>query len=121
MLAAINDLRSITMNRSYYPNNSGIPTHQQLHAFADASDLAICYAIYLRTETSNGKIHVAFVCGNSKVLPKGTSLKGQLSIPRAELCAAHELAKKVHLTEIDLDINDLLPTKYYSDSEDVLA
>ena len=54
MLTTINDLCSITMNRSYYPNNSGVPTHQQLHAFADASDLAICYAIYLRTKISNG-------------------------------------------------------------------
>ena len=109
------------MDRSYYPINAGLPTHKQLHAFADASDLAICYAIYLRTKTSDGQIHVSFVCGNSKVLPKHTTLKGKLSIPRAELCAAHALAEQVHQTEIDLDIANLLPTQYYSDSEDVLA
>ena len=87
------------MECSYYPANSGTPIHQQLQAFADASDLAICYAIYLRTKTSDGSIHVAFVCGNSKVLPKGTTVKGDLSIPRAELSAAHEMARQIQKTE----------------------
>ena len=37
MIATINDLPNITMDRSYYPAKAGLPTHQQLHAFADAS------------------------------------------------------------------------------------
>ena len=66
--------------RPFYPKGHGGPIHQQLLAFADASDLAWCYVIYLRTITSDNKIHVAFVCGNTKVLPKGVCVKGQLSI-----------------------------------------
>ena len=109
------------MNRSYYPSNRGVPTHQQLHAFADASDLASCYVVYLRTVTSDGGIFVAFVCGSTRVLPKGTVFRGQLSIPRAEMTAAHDLANRMLDIESEIDIPDLEPTKYYTDSRDVLA
>ena len=64
---------------------------------------------------------MAFVCGNTKVLPKGVSVKGQLSIPRAELNAARDLAEKVLEVETELDLPNPHPTIYYSDSEDVLA
>ena len=83
--------------------------------------LAWCYVIYLRTVTSDNTIHVAFICGNNKVLPKGVSVKGQLSIPRAELNAAMDLAKKVLEVENELNMPNLHPTIYYSDSQDVLA
>ena len=92
MIKTCREVQNLTMKRSFYPPNDGTPVHQQLFAFADASDLALCYMVYLRTVTSNGNIHVAFVCGNTKVLLNGTAFKGQLSIPRAELCAAHDLA-----------------------------
>ena len=55
------------------------------------------------------------------MLPKGVSIKGQLSIPRAELNAAVDLAEKVLEVEMELDIADLKPTVFYSDSEDVLS
>ena len=58
---------------------------------------------------------------NVKVLPKGTSVKGQLSIPRAELCTTDELVQQVMETENQIDIPDLHPTQYFSDSRDVLA
>ena len=90
-------------------------------ATTDASDQAWCYVIYLRTVTSDKQIHIAFVCGNTKILPKGVCIKGQLSIPRAELNAAVDLAKKVLEVETELDIPQLQPTVYYSDSKDVLA
>ena len=100
------------MPRAFYPKNKGTPLHQQLFAFADASDLALCYVVYLRTVNTEGHVAVSFVCGSTKVLPKGTSIKGQLSIPRAELCAADELAKQVLQVEKEIDIIGRHPTQY---------
>ena len=48
-------------------------------------------------------------------------MKGQLSIPRAELCAARDLAEQVLQVETDLDIPNLQPTRFFTDSQDVLA
>ena len=55
------------------------------------------------------------------MLPKGVSVKGQLSIPRAELNAAADLATKVLEVESELDLPHRHPTIYYTDSKDVLA
>ena len=120
MIRTCQEVKRLKVPRSFYPKNQGTPIHQQLFAFADASDLALCYVIYLRTLTTENKVFVSFVCGSTKVLPKGTSLKGQLSIPRAELCAADELAKQVLQVENEIDI-DLHPTQFFTDSADVLA
>ena len=53
--------------------------------------------------------------------PKGPLLMGQLSIHRAVLCAADELAKQVLQVEKEIDIPSLQPTQFFTDSEDVLA
>ena len=87
-----------------------MPKRQRLYAFADASDLALCYVIYLRTEMENGTIQVSFVAGNSMVIPRGNIVKGELSIPRAELCAADALAGAVMQIEQELDIPHLEQT-----------
>ena len=47
------------------------------------------------TVTSDNTIHVSFVFGNNKVLPKGVTVKEQLPIPRVEVNAAMDIAKKV--------------------------
>ena len=120
MTQTCKEVQELTLTRSFYPANHGTPQNQQLFAFADASDLAIAFAIYLRTKTTDGHISVSYVTGHTKVLPKGTSIKGQLSIPRAELCAAYELAKQVHEIETEIDIENLQPTRYFTDSQDVL-
>ena len=121
MVSTCKDTADLSIPRHFYPPGHGKPVHQQLFAFADASEHAWCFVIYLRTVTVDGTIHVAFVCGGTKVLPKGVSIKGQLSIPRAELNAAVDLASKVLEVEKELDIPHLHPTVYYSDSKDVLA
>ena len=121
MVATSRELKDLSIPRPYYPSHHGTPIHQQLHAFADASDSALCHVIYLRTVTSDNTIHVAFVRGSSKVLPKGVCIKGQLSIPRAELNAAKDLTEKVLEVEKELDLPNLHPTIFYSDSRDVLA
>ena len=94
MVSICSEVQDLSVPRSYYPAGHGIPVHQQLFAFADASDLAVTCAIYLRTVTEDGSIFVAFVLGASHVLPRNTTFRGTLSIPRAELCAATLLDKK---------------------------
>ena len=121
MIKTCQEIQNISVSRPFYPKDNGTPQTQQLFAFADASDLALCYAIYIRTETTNGNIYVTLISGSSKVLPKGVSQKGQLSIPRAELCAARDLAEQVLQVETDLDLPKLQPTRYFTDSQDVLA
>ena len=121
MKETVQGVQQIKMQRSFYPKNTGIPMTQQLFAFADASDQAYCYVIYLRTQMTQGNIYVRFICGSSRVLPKGTGVKGEISIPRAELCAAENLARRVLQIEKDIQIDNQLPTQYYSDSEDVLV
>ena len=59
MQATCRDVESLEMPRSFYPAAHGTPAHQQLFPFADASDLAWCYVIYLRTVTTDDSIHVA--------------------------------------------------------------
>ena len=85
----------------------------------------MCGVVYIRTITTTDEIFVSFVCGFSKVLPKGTTFKGCLSIPRAELCAAVALVEKVE--EIERELKEAgeenficLPTCYFSDSQDVI-
>ena len=90
MIATCSGVQDIVMPRSYYPAGHGVSKSRQLFAFADASDLAICYALYIRTVTTTDEAFVAFVCGSSRLLPIGTTYKGCLAIPRAELCAATE-------------------------------
>ena len=121
MVQICKEIQNLSIDRSFYPKNHGTPVHQQLFAFADASDLALCHVIYLRSEMADGSVWVAFICGKTKVLPKGTSVKGQLSIPRAELCAADELAKQVFEIEKQIDIPALHPMQYFTDSKDVLG
>ena len=64
---------------------------------------------------------MAFVSGSTRVLPKSTTVKGQLSIPRAELTAAKDLALQVLDTENEIDIPNLEPTQFYTDSQVVLS
>ena len=100
----------IRIKRPLYPQGHGMPVHQQIHAFADASDIALAFVSYLRTVMEDGTIHVAFIKGNTRVPDKGMSVKGQISIPRLELNAARDLAKDILEIEHELDIPDLQPT-----------
>ena len=121
MVQTCQEVQKISLRRPFYPKDHGTSKHQQLFTFADASDLAFCYAVYIRSLMTDGTIHVALVCGNTKVLPKGVSVKCKLSIPRAELCAAKDLAEQAQKVEVDLDIKNLHPPRYLTDSQDVLA
>jgi hypothetical protein len=60
----------------------------QLHGVSDASEDAYGGVVFLRTEDSTKKVHVALVISKTKVSP----IK-RLSIPRLELCGAQVLTK----------------------------
>ena len=119
-LRTIADLHLISIPRAVYP--SGVPESHQLFAFADASEVAIAHVIYLRTVTTDGEVHVAFMAGSSRLTPRETSVNGELSIPRAELCAADVASQNVLQMEMDLKGEIvLLKTQFYTDSADVFA
>lgn len=85
-------------------------------------DVAIAFVIYLRTITDNGQIHVAFLSGSSRVVPKGTYKKGTISIPRAELNAADALAQAILQLHHDLRGEvELQKTRLFTDSHDVMG
>lgn len=56
---------------------------REIHVFCDASEWAYGAVSYLRIESSQGKVQLAFLIARSRVAPKK-----QLLVPRLELCAA---------------------------------
>lgn len=120
MIDTMGALHELCIPRAVY--SSGVPVTQQLFACADASEVAIAWIVYLRTVTSDDRVHVAFIKGISKVIPRDAKIRGVLSIPRAELNAAVASAEAV--LQIQADLKDeivLLPSQYFTDSEDVIA
>ena len=66
-----------------------------MFAYSDDLDLAMCHVIILRTDTEYGSVFCFFGAGSTKILPKSTSVKGQISVTRAEMEAAIDLADLV--------------------------
>ncbi|KAA0201607.1 hypothetical protein HAZT_HAZT004961 [Hyalella azteca] len=89
--SSLSSASAVSVPRSYTPAGFH-STDRQLHVFCDASEEAIGYAIYLRSQSSLGEICVSLVMSNSKVAPRGAT-----SIPRLELCAAVEAAEETVL------------------------
>ncbi|XP_033745708.1 uncharacterized protein LOC117331220 [Pecten maximus] len=87
----------------------------ELHVFCDASELAVSAVAYLRTYDDQGKEHIGFALGKSKVAPKHGH-----TIPRLELCAALLGTEIAQIIQRNLSI-DLKLTSYYSDSKVVLG
>ncbi|XP_028298617.1 uncharacterized protein LOC114460934 [Gouania willdenowi] len=88
---------------------------RDIHVFCDASEQAYGSVAYLRTESPEGEVEVAFLAARSRVAPKK-----QQSVPRLELCAALSGAQlyKVISTELTLPIRS---STLWSDSATVLA
>ncbi len=82
-------ITEFAINRRYSHQDSDI-IFRALHGFSDASKLAYGAAIYLRQVHANGSTVITLVTAKARVLP----LK-EMTIPRAELLAAHLLAKMV--------------------------
>lgn len=86
----------------------------ELHTFVDASETAYAAAVYWRTTSSNGEVHIALMAGKARVAPVKIT-----SIPRLELQAAllgARLAATVS-EETDLEITSRV---FWSDSTTVL-
>ena len=62
----------------------------------DASDSLVCSAIYARFLRKNGEYSCQLIFARSKLVPKG------MSIPRAELFAAHLNASTAHVVKLSL-------------------
>ena len=119
-LRILGNLQDVKVPRAVYP--SGVQVDQRIYPFADASEEAICYVIYLRTKTSDNKIHVAFLMGSSKVIPRGVHTKGLISIPREELCTADALAQAV--LQVRADVKNEITLQdvcLFTDSKDVFG
>jgi hypothetical protein len=86
----------------------------QLHGFADASQVAVCAAIYA-VEYCHGEIHTQ----NLLVTKSCVALKGP-TIPRLELVAAHTLSKIINNVTRALQDAPITEVHYWSDSTTAL-
>ena len=77
------ELRHLHVDRCLKPAQFGYLTNVELHHFSDASSLGYGQCSYIRSTDDNGKVHVAFLMGKSKVAPLR-----EVTIPRLELTAA---------------------------------
>ena len=91
-------------------------SHVELHAFCDASEWAYGCCFYMRSINRHGEIHIALVCGKSRLTPIKT-----VSIPRLELQAACLAASIEYNLRTELSDVALSCTTFWSDSEIVLA
>ena len=111
---ALPSIQNVTVDRCYRPANFGAVESRQLHLFCDASEVGYGVAVYLRLQDTDGKVHISFVYGKSRLSPAKT-----VSIPRLELAAA-TLAAQVSLfiqEEIQQEIHSVV---FWSDSTTVL-
>ncbi|XP_030609347.1 uncharacterized protein LOC115796997 [Archocentrus centrarchus] len=94
----LQDLSQISLPRCYVSPGMDSPRcHRDLHIFADASEKAYGSVAYLRAESLDGYVEVAFLSARSRVAPKK-----QLSMPRLELCAALTAAQLASLLQREL-------------------
>ena len=113
-VASLSQASSLQLNRSYYPSSMLPITKKELHIFADASEVAIGFVMYLKTY-SISNIHVSFVLAGSRVAPRDA-----VSMPRLELCAALEASKAS--TEVLCELNiSKSNCFYYTDSQVILG
>ena len=85
-----------------------------LHGFADASQQAVCAAVYVVEHDCEHVISQNLLVAKSRVAPKSTS------IPRLELVAAHTLARLMDSTMKALKTSPITKINYWSDSTTVL-
>lgn len=104
--------QDLNIQRCYIPVSL---SRRELCIFSDASSVAIGAVAYLRATDTEGRYHVVFIMGKSKLGPRPAH-----TIPRLELCGAVlavELYKLI-IDEIDLDVDAV---KFFTDSKIVLG
>ncbi|KAK7880766.1 hypothetical protein WMY93_032579 [Mugilogobius chulae] len=108
-------LSQITLPRCYTSHATDCSNSSRtIHVFCDASERAYGSVAYLRTDSGEGDVQVAFLAARSRVAPKK-----QLSIPRLELCGALTGAQlaSVLIKELTVQIQAVV---YWTDSTTVL-
>lgn len=109
------DLEQLCISRSYLPTSMSCCNRAELCVFADASTLAIAAVAYLRALDSQGRWHVGFVMGKSKLAPYPMH-----TIPRLELCAAVLAVELAEVIQSEIDI-ELQAVRFFTDSRIVLG
>lgn len=109
----LTELDKISLPQCYKPPGF-VPTSIPLHSFADSSKSGYSACCYFRFEDIDGKVHVSFVRGISRVIPKDAP-----TIPRLELTAAVACAKLARdiIKDIDYKIDSVY---YWTDNTSVL-
>lgn len=109
-------LSSISLSRHYASAQADqMVASRQIHVFSDASERAYGAVSYLRTEDTEGRVHLAFLAARSRVAPRR-----QHSIPRLELCGALTAAQLAKTLERELTLKTD-QTILWSDSTTVLT
>ena len=112
--SSLQGLENLVIPRCLYPTNTS-PKKQWLCGFSDASENAMGYVIYLLTQDTDEVLHLGFVCGSSRVAPKGCT-----TIPRLELNAALLMARAVVSVRKSLS-RDICSCLYFTDSKITLG
>lgn len=93
----------------YQPGN-----HIQLHGFCDASELAYCASVYLRSSNSTNR------CSNLLVAKSKVAPLQKITLPRLELCGALLLSKLIK-NIMDINLVPVSSIHLWTDSTIVLA
>lgn len=112
---SIIELEQVCIQRAYIPVSMSCTKWKELCVFADASTLAIAAVAYLRALDSEGRWHVGFVMGKSKLAPYPTH-----TVPRLELCAAVLAVELAEVIQSEIDI-ELQAIRFFTDSRIVLG
>lgn len=113
-ISSLSQLADFEVSHSLKPKDFSKSVHSQIHCFSDASELGYRTVSYLRMTYSEGKVHVVFLMGKTRVAP----LIWQ-TIPRLELATAALSVKMDRMLKAELP----LPTNtsvFWSDSTSVL-
>ncbi|KAJ8981434.1 hypothetical protein NQ317_015636, partial [Molorchus minor] len=105
------------LNELTIPRHIGIlhANNFELHAFADASQIAYGACVYIRYNLPDNSYETRLLCAKSRVAPLKT-----ISLPRLELCGALLLAQLVEKVRTSSTIN-FSHSYYWSDSKITLC
>lgn len=111
-LTALEDLH---IKRCYISVSLSSVQNTELCIFSDASTTAIAAVAYVRAVDSNGKCHVGFIMGKSKLAPRPAH-----TVPRLELCAAVLAVELYELIKDEIDTH-VDAVRFFTDSKIVLG
>lgn len=112
---SLTELEQVCIQRAYIPVSMSCCKWIELCVFTDASTLAIAAVAYLRALDSEGRWHVGFVMGKSKLAPHSMH-----TVPRLELCAAVLAVELAEVIQSEIDI-ELQAVRFFTDSRIVLG